>query len=163
MTDTDRMVVWLRETLDRAEQIARIIDPGGYAPQTWHVMPSRSRRWAWVYSKSRLLGEPPEAAAREDEQPVAIVRTGRNEHLHIAGQDPDAVLRRIAADRKILAEHADDGYGDCKRCADNHDGDCECGTVSYSGYHLREQLGYPCATIRNLAEGWGWTEENADA
>ena len=70
---------------------------------------------------------------------------------HIAKHSPAAVLRRIAADRKLIAKHAeidfpynpDDGPGDyswtarCDGCYEDA----------------------PCTTLRLIAEGWGWTEE----
>lgn len=72
--------------------------------------------------------------------------------VHIARHDPAAVLRRIAADRKILAMHpmTDDvrdvritrfGCQTCHRWDDRAEG---------RGY---------CDTIIALAEGWGWTED----
>jgi hypothetical protein len=70
--------------------------------------------------------------------------------------DPDAVLRRIASDRKILEAHPyttrvinpgcglqSAGFG-CETCH-NWDG-------------VPEGRGN-CATVVALAEGWGWTEE----
>lgn len=73
---------------------------------------------------------------------------------HIVLHDPAAVLRRIAADRKKIAEHPVvtgwDGSSHngrvCATCAqDAHDG-------GLSGDP------YPCTTLRLVAEGWGWTE-----
>lgn len=76
---------------------------------------------------------------------------------HIAMHDPAAVLRRVAADRQILAEHAND-RGDCRVCA---------GEADYSDdaegnreWHRSAEL-WPCQTVRLLAEAWGWTEETA--
>lgn len=81
------------------------------------------------------------------------------EHLgraaaHVLRNDPASVLRRIAADRKILAEHAP---------GDNESGvyDSECRTCwgpdSARGECVQAKP-YPCTTVRNMAEGWGWTE-----
>jgi hypothetical protein len=75
---------------------------------------------------------------------------------HIVLHDPEAVLQRIAAERKILAAHPyttrvinplcgqeSAGFG-CETCH-NWDG-------------VPEGRGN-CATVLALAEGWGWTEE----
>ena len=135
----------------RAEQTAQLIESGGYEPQTWHTEPSRSGRWVWVYSTSRCLGEPPEAAVREDDQPVAIVRTGRNEHQHIALHDPASVLRRIAAERKLLADLLGEPHGsDCWALVGSGR-PCDCGRDDR--VNLR---------VRLLAEGWGWEDGAGD-
>jgi hypothetical protein len=75
---------------------------------------------------------------------------------HIALNDPHSVLCRVAAERKTLAEHeptpADfDGTRRCLACGGYtvHPG------VGSAGYRKV----WPCPTIRNLAEGYGWTEE----
>ena len=137
MTDADP-VVWLRAALDAAERGAQAAAKRAWSPH-------------WEYDSSvrqiRDLNNGNELAN------IYFPEIGN----FSAANDPAAVLRRITADRKILAEHTDDGYGSCKRCAGDHEDDCECGTVS--GYHLREHLDYPCATMRLLAEGYGWTEE----
>nr|WP_260859761.1 DUF6221 family protein [Streptomyces cupreus] len=96
---------WITQQIDRVEETARLIAPGGYEPDEWRTEPSRSGRWAQIVAYSRTLGEPPEAAVRESDQPVALVQTGRNEHLLIAMHDPAAVLRRCEADRRILNRH----------------------------------------------------------
>jgi hypothetical protein len=58
---------------------------------------------------------------------------------------PAAVLRRIAADRKLIARHRDDGSGKCVECGQGYG----CGDWGPDA---------PCDTIRDLAEGWGWKE-----
>ena len=64
---------------------------------------------------------------------------------HVARHDPSSVLRRIAADRTTLALHRDVA-GKCSECG--------------QGYEALEWgPDFPCQTIRNLAEGWGWTQE----
>lgn len=105
---------WITQQIDEREQLAQLISPGGYAPDEWRIEPSRSGRWAKIVAYSRTSIEPPEAAAPDSDQPVALVQTGRNEHLLIALNDPAAVLRRCQADRKILEVHkpyGGRGYG----------------------------------------------------
>lgn len=62
--------------------------------------------------------------------------------------NPAAVLRRIAAERKILAEHQ--GPWSCAVCSEE----------DYDGAEraFRRPLDSPCATVRALAEAWGWQE-----
>lgn len=64
--------------------------------------------------------------------------------------NPTAVLARVAAERDILAEHADD-YGSCT-----------CGRASEEttsrGYAFFEAVDWPCRTVLGLAKAWGWEE-----
>lgn len=66
--------------------------------------------------------------------------------------DPESVLRRCAADRKVLARHAShrSGSSDCAmRCECPHPGVLACNHDGHS---------WPCADVSDLAEGYGWTE-----
>ncbi|MGW4270779.1 DUF6221 family protein [Streptomyces seoulensis] len=66
---------------------------------------------------------------------------------HIALHDPASVLRRCAADRKLLALHGD-------RCH-------SCPAKDASGYldeWTQYDYGDTCPVVRLLAEGYGWTE-----
>ncbi|MEW2266896.1 DUF6221 family protein [Streptomyces sp. NPDC047868] len=72
--------------------------------------------------------------------------------LHMVLNDPESVLRRCAADRKILDLHTpqQDGSG--------IPGNVQCRTCSQGGGDGYLYLVYaPCATILALAEGYGWT------
>jgi hypothetical protein len=86
---------------------------------------------------------------------------------HMARHDPAAVLRRIAADRELLADllaerhlvNDDDCWYTCRAGTEEHDGGESCND---------SERGKPCdcgrdnrveRRIRLLAEGWGWTEE----
>ncbi|MFF2864596.1 DUF6221 family protein [Streptomyces rubiginosohelvolus] len=67
---------------------------------------------------------------------------------HIALHDPESVLRRCAADRKLIAEHgpcSDQDLG-CKGCGFNNQ---EESMVD----HYED-----CPVLLHLAEGYGWTE-----
>jgi hypothetical protein len=73
---------------------------------------------------------------------------------HIALNDPESVLRRCAADRKLIALHQPDGWA-CKVCANEEQSDED----SEGEYHWsRPGQAFPCPTIEALAEGYGWTE-----
>lgn len=79
----------------------------------------------------------------------------RADELHIALHSPAAVLRRCAADRKILTEHAPyggKGWG-AYACTG-------CGEVSDTWLidHTND-----CPTLQALAEGYGLTEEQRAA
>lgn len=81
---------------------------------------------------------------------------------HIALNDPASVLRRCAADRKILelhqgvADHGRFSEPECPAdCDGQHDGPPVCMACrDYAG----DPLASPCFTVRFLAEGYGWTE-----
>lgn len=73
---------------------------------------------------------------------------------HIALNDPASVLRRCAADRKLIDLHQPDG-GDCPVCAWPES--CEEDSEGNSEWY-RSAFDAPCATLRALAEGYGWTE-----
>jgi hypothetical protein len=86
---------------------------------------------------------------RDQTHTLAIrVRENRTSLLaHIALNDPASVLRRCAADRKLLALHRGSMHS--------------CPAADDTGY-LDEwtQFGYndTCPVLRALAEGYGWTE-----
>ena len=67
---------------------------------------------------------------------------------HMTHHDPHAVLRRCAADRKIVGLHqrepAGKGYVDCSAC--------------HSPYE-HESEEWPCDTLKALAEGYGVSVE----
>lgn len=67
---------------------------------------------------------------------------------------PAAVLRRVAADRQILAEHQplDEGGLGALRCS-------VC-AVQPGGDHYLYRVPWPCRTVLLLAEGYGWTGES---
>lgn len=102
MSEISDLIAWLRYQLGDIETTARMVEAGGYEPQIWEVSPSRSGRWSWIVSKSRAIGEPVEDAVREDNQPVMLVQTGRNEHLHVALHDPAHVVLDVVAKLQIL-------------------------------------------------------------
>jgi len=70
---------------------------------------------------------------------------------HISDNDPAAVLRRCAADRKILTIHAPAGGNYDPYACDG------CGIDSEYGHEVRHTN--DCETLQALAEGYGLTEE----
>lgn len=129
---TADVVAWLTAELDRAERDAEQL---------------RAELW-WVDLYDRIEAHGSEGVRQ-------VISTSESAYRALIGCAANT-LRRVAADRKILAEHANDGYSDCVRCAD--DGfDVELGdgrTVL-----AREAVGYPCRTVRLLAEAWGWEQQ----
>ncbi|MEU0818937.1 DUF6221 family protein [Streptomyces mirabilis] len=147
MTDTDQLVVWLRETMDAAERTAsRAAGLCGCHP------PAPSWEFGDESTDGRILvvDEPHPGMKRKIGRRWNGSYEGMAMAEHIVRHDPEAVLRRIAADRKQLAEHAENPYdlGYCRTC-----------TVHEEGWAVPVPAELPCPTIRNLAEGYGWTEE----
>lgn len=141
MTDTARMVVWLRETLDEAERVANSAARRAWSPH-------------WEYDRSvrqiRDLNNGNELAN------IYFPAIGN----FVESNAPAAVLRRIAANRKLLDLHttphtvvelAVEPVGElfCGECDGpcTHKGEAECQICGQNG----------CDTMRLLAEGWGWT------
>lgn len=143
---------WITQQIDEVESVARLVSAGGYEPDEWRIEPSRSGRWTQIVIYSRTLGEPPEAASREE--PVAFVQTGRNEHLMMAMHDPARVLRRCEADRRILARHRLNPNAWWPEAAM-----CEgCGTEDEMAYPRTENLN-DCPELLDLGHAYGLTEE----
>lgn len=66
---------------------------------------------------------------------------------HVAEMHPAMVLQLVAATRQVLELHrvttnTPDGLPGCVSC----------------GEHSEYPEGWPCATVKALAAGWGWTE-----
>ncbi|MFB6665994.1 DUF6221 family protein [Streptomyces parvus] len=82
---------------------------------------------------------------------------------HIALSDPESVLRRCAADRKLIALHQPMNCNgpscDCDSCCPT----CRWDLTDKPGggtarWAEANQCICPCPTLRHLAEGYGWTE-----
>ena len=127
MTDTDRMVVWLREAMDAAQRDAEAADWSEWSVEDLRLIDQRDGKLVETGREpgTLLIGNGLRIASGV---PAALA--------HVARQDPAAVLRRIAADRKLLDE-----------CVAAFDWD------NWGAASLAE------TAIRNLAEGYGWTEE----
>lgn len=77
----------------------------------------------------------------------AIANCNIEEARHIALHDPASVLRRCAADRKLLQLHGGRGHS-CP--AFDYDGDLD--------EHARFYDHETCPVVQTMAEGYGWTE-----
>ena len=137
---TEDLAARLLAAIDAKESKARAA--ATHAPGPWRVDPDDNDAMlptgVWV-----------EDAA---DTGVAVVR-GNYRAEFLVDNQPDTVLRRCAADRKILAEHQPDGtaYGDqlCRRCTLGDE----------ASDKLHRWFIWPCPTLRALAEGYGITEE----
>lgn len=132
-------VVFIQQAHERAEELARAATPGPWA--------ARHR----IDGSHRVIGgaHPLPGAAtdnrvvhRDDGYPhdSDVVHPAADAD-HIALHDPAAVLRRVEAERQILAAH---------RPMD--DGSCCCST--HVGRTLDDWF------LLLLAAGWGWTESS---
>lgn len=143
----DDPVEFLRTALDAAAEAARLA--AAVDPSPWYEDVSDG-----TYTRQRegldsvgLVRAADNVGLWDRESSDALSMAGVTT-THIALHDPAAVLRRIAADRKQLELHAENPYdpGCCGTC-----------TVNEKGWAAPVASEVPCATIRNLAEGWGWT------
>lgn len=148
MTGPDRMVVWLRETLDAVQRDAEAA--------------AKEEEPDWSDG-----GEYGESVTTEPHgQYVAVgpwdCPLPDGVRRHIARHDPTAILRQIDRHRKILDLHttphtvielAVEPVGElfCGECDGpcTHKGEAECVLCGQDG----------CDSLRLLAEGYGWTEE----
>ncbi|GHB55586.1 hypothetical protein GCM10010331_49270 [Streptomyces xanthochromogenes] len=133
MTETDRMLLWLRKTMAAAERDAEAA--GG---DEW-------RRQAHPSDTVAIYDSEDEPVVYDEGSP------SEEQQAHIICNSPAAVLRRIAADRKLLELHQPvPGWPDeCTTCLSDRGSWPE----TWSGDTC------PCRTIRLLAESWGWSGE----
>lgn len=121
MVTTDPLA-WVRAEMDAAEKVAEAAR--GDSDGVWSVDGHPH------YDGCRIEDERGDVVVYDEGVPTA------EQANHMARHDPAAVLRRIAADRKLLDE-----------CEAAHDWD------NWGASGLADSV------IRGIAEGWGWTEE----
>lgn len=117
----NELVRWLGEQLDEDERIARAAGHEHVAPAPW-----RGESW-----DDAVLNGDGLVDAKGDG--IAVVK-GERVRDHLVRHDPARVLREIDAKRRILAEHALNGWV-CSTCDD--------GEVPPQAF--------PCPTLRLLA------------
>ncbi|MFD8626635.1 DUF6221 family protein [Streptomyces hygroscopicus] len=137
------ILAWLETAISARERAARSVG--------WDTIETVDYLWS---TKHLLL--------RRADESLATTELDADLAQHIALNDPESVLRRCAADRKILELHQavpDHGRysepecpADCDR---QHSGPPVCMACrDYAG----DPLQAPCHTMLALAEGYGWTE-----
>jgi hypothetical protein len=140
MNDKD-ILAWLDRAITEREAVAREACDGGEG--RWHN--------GWCPDGELEEGETDSGCGVSDERDRTVVydegRPNKAQSIHIAANDPESVLRRCAADRKLIAQHGPWNPRDraCRGCGlDNHD---EQITADYAD----------CPVLNAIAEGYGWT------
>lgn len=135
---------WLDTAIINREQTARSatqqawrthdthLDLGGHTATVLAGLRNDTELLAWLPTMSH--------------QPWDETRNAWNNAKHIALNDPESVLRRCAADRKLLELHGSRGHS-CP--AYDYDGDLD--------DHARFYNHEVCPVVLLLAEGYGWT------
>lgn len=155
MTD---IAAWLDDAITAREQLAQAVEQ----PADWH-QGSDDDEWE---SLALVCMWPPEFHTPYEQDKHWRGLTAHDEQLaaHIAANDPASVLRRCAADRKLIADlqaerhHVNDGdcWYTCSAATEERDGDKTCDD---------KRFGDPCDCGRDervqrrlqlLAEGYGW-------
>lgn len=138
---------WITQQVDETERIAQ--QAASYDDGASHDVAGPEGTWAHL-NESEWFG----ASHRGGVIAPRIGYTNAPElGAHIIRHDPATVLRRCAADRKILAEHAPaDGWNPyaCTGCGHDDFGP----NVDHTN---------DCPTLQALAEGYGLTEEQRAA
>lgn len=134
---TEDLAARLLAAIDETERIARAAADGDSGD--WFV----GDKWN-VYRRE-------DTTPLDDEATNALVvyDNVHDQSVHIVHNDPQAVLRRCAADRKILELHNDPVRGfstlQCATCV--------------GSWATEEGEDWPCGTLRALAAAYGITEE----
>ncbi|MDX2513847.1 DUF6221 family protein [Streptomyces stelliscabiei] len=130
---------WITQQIDETQRIAEAAR--GHGEGRWRHDPS--------YPNGYVYDERGEPVVYDESAPFP------EEAAHIAFNDPASVLRRCAADRKILDVHEPAGT-ECDPYACNG-----CGVDSEYGHEVDHTN--DCPTLQALAEGYGLTEEQRAA
>jgi hypothetical protein len=123
----DELCTALRAALDETERLAKAVKPLGYTD----VMGGERVPETFLIARLRAAGE--DGYPQRHADPAA--------KAHFAHHDPASVLRRVAADRRVLDRHQNDGSDFCVYCTDNW------------------AVVWPCVEIVDLADRYGITTE----
>ncbi|MYR75137.1 MULTISPECIES: DUF6221 family protein [unclassified Streptomyces] len=147
-TQGEAILAFLNTAIAEHERVAQEACDGGDG--RWHS--------GWCPDDEIEEGETSGAGVSDERDRTVVYDEGyptKPQSVHIALHDPASVLRRCAADRKLIAEHQPDGMGGCITCArpEESEEDSEGNSVSF-----RTATPHPCPTVVALAECYGWTE-----
>lgn len=145
-------VEWLQAKLTQVEEAARAATPGPWFANAYDA------DWDGTGHEASIGTQP--HACKWPDAAADIVGHGYEgggvERLadaqFIAASSPDVVLRRVAADRQILAEHAPGGMAE-----ERDETECRVCSGPTPGFSGSWPSATPCRTVLLLAEGWGWT------
>ncbi|MBX9392245.1 hypothetical protein K4749_01190 [Streptomyces sp. TRM72054] len=131
---------WITQQIDHVEAAAHTATPG-----PWHVVEYGD----WTEYAAGIGTSPDDdGIAGHGYEGGGVERL--DDARHIALHDPAAVLRRSAADRRILAEHAPQpdgsGFPNSRQCR-------TCSRDGGDGYHYL--MPYPCPTVLAVADSYG--------
>jgi hypothetical protein len=101
---------------------------------------------AWLKQAISEREDVARAAEATNPSPWTAGRAEDTSVTHIASNDPASVLRRCAADRKLLELHGSRGHS-CP--AYDYDGDLD----EYARFYDHEV----CPVVKHLADSYGWT------
>lgn len=142
------ILAWLETAIAEREDTARLATQGTWRTHDTYLDLGGHTATVLVgeWNDTRLLAWLPTMS----HTPWDEARNVWNNASHIAANDPESVLRRCAADRKLLELHAPtQGFnvygGSCTACS-------ACGAAE------EYPVWYPCPSVLALAEGYGWTE-----
>jgi hypothetical protein len=122
------VLAWLETAIRERETAAREADAG-----EWSASNTGYEEWEATVGSSLYNGG-------------AIANCHMEEARHIALHDPKSVLRRCAADRKLLELHGDR----CHSCPAKDE-------TGYLDEWTQFDYGDVCPVVRFLAEGYGWS------
>jgi hypothetical protein len=132
------VLAWLETAITERENVARDACDGGEG--RWHS--------GWCPEGELEEGETNGAGISDERDRTVVYDEGRPskaQSVHVALNDPASVLRRCAADRKLLNLHAGKMHS--------------CPATDETGY-LDEWTQFDhsevCPVVEHLAEGYGW-------
>ncbi|MER6492707.1 DUF6221 family protein [Streptomyces griseorubiginosus] len=140
---------WITQQVDRVEKLARACDATDWRhvfdgvivdrdTDGWQSAPDSARIASIAYERIYWSTNPPHSPEAD----------------HIVTHDPDTILRRCEADRRILARHAPQPNGT------GFDDGWQCQTCSQDGGDGYQYLvPYPCPTVEDLAHAHGITPD----
>jgi hypothetical protein len=164
-------LTFLRAAHAEAEKAAEAATPGPWSARTYG--PGGRHRVLGGPSVQPGLGSDTRTVCRTDAYPAdwpTEVVNPTADVRHMALHDPAAVLRRITAERALMADllaerhFVNDGdcWYTCRAATEERDGGENCNDA---------ERGKPCdcgrdtrvnRRLRLLAEGWGWTESTGE-
>ncbi|MFE7116559.1 DUF6221 family protein [Streptomyces sp. NPDC057654] len=138
---SNNILAWTKNAIEQREQAAREACDDGEG--RWHS--------GWRSENKREDGETGGERIGDERDEHALCNEGRRsseaQSIHIALNDPASVLRRCAADRKLLELHGDR----CHSCPAK-------GATGYCDEWTEFDCGDVCPVVTAVGESYGWAE-----